>query len=113
MIEDSSPNYYLIACGTSEYSDDYQNLPQVPHDLDRVSEVLIEQYGYQRLFEDRSLNFEKQAMKDDFQEWLLSEERSPADHVIFYFSGHGDYDSKNQHYLILNQTQRRVLRRLP
>lgn len=109
MTEDNCPNYYLIACGTSEYSDDYQNLPQVPRDLDRVSEVLTEQYGYQRLFKDESLNFEKQAMIDAFQEWLLSEERSPVDHVIFYFSGHGDHNSNNQHYLILNQTQRRVL----
>jgi hypothetical protein len=105
------PQYYLIACGTKEYPNigNYEALESVAADIERVVEVLS-RFGYKRVLkESLGINPSKNALEINFAKWLLDEERTEADRVIFYYSGHGCSIEGDQHYLLLRDTEENIL----
>ena len=104
-------NYYLIACGTRNYndSDNFGILENVPTEIDTVVDLLTSQFGYQRVLPDLDLNPRGDEIKQQFANWLLDEERCETDCVIFYYSGHGEYITGHNHYLILENTDSRTI----
>lgn len=100
------PNYYLVACGTSEsdYPKVYPPLAKVPNDLSRVTDILTSHFGYTRVLECLSLNPSANSIKQEFAKWLISGECTSEDCIVFYYSGHGEYLPGDQHYLILKDT---------
>lgn len=99
------PNYYLIACGTSEsgYPNDYPPLAEVPNDLSRITDILSS-FGYIRVLECLSLNPSASSIKQEFARWLISGECTAEDCIVFYYSGHGEFLEGDRHCLILQET---------
>ncbi|MUG93037.1 caspase family protein [Scytonema sp. UIC 10036] len=96
--------YYLIACGTSEYDDNYNPLPSVNEDLKTVVEVFTQHFGYERVLEDLQSNPRAEELKRQFADWLQDKDRRETDIVIFYYSGHGDSLPGDGHYLVMKDT---------
>ncbi|MEL4896827.1 caspase family protein [Crocosphaera sp. Alani8] len=102
--------YYLIACGTSDY-DNYEPLDYVREDIERITKLFTEKFGYERVLLSLDINPDKQKFTDykadSFADWLEKEERQENDIVVFYYSGHGlspKQQKDNKHYLALKQT---------
>ncbi|NEQ83541.1 MAG: caspase family protein [Moorea sp. SIO2I5] len=103
--------YYLIACGTSNYKNkdaDYQ-LPSVATDIEKVVDILTKQFGYEQVLTNLRLNPKKDELITQFSDWLQHEDRCESDRVIFYYSGHGEDQTKDgnplgKHYLIMEDT---------
>jgi hypothetical protein len=105
------PQYYLIACGTKDYPNlgEYEALESVETDIERVVKVLS-RFGYKRVLEDSlGLNPSRDSLTTKFAEWLLDENLTETDRVIFYYSGHGESIDGDQHYLLLRDTKENVL----
>ena len=99
--------YYLIACGTSDY-DNYEQLDYVRKDIERITKLFTEKFGYKRILPSLDINPNKQQFngyqKDSFADWLKKEERQDSDIVVFYYSGHGLNIKGDRHYLALKET---------
>uniref|UniRef100_UPI00262DD7E3 caspase family protein n=1 Tax=Acaryochloris sp. IP29b_bin.137 TaxID=2969217 RepID=UPI00262DD7E3 len=100
------PNYYLVACGTSEsdYPEVYPHLEKVPNDLSCVTDILTSHFDYTPVLECLSLNPSADSIKKEFAKWLISGECTAEDCIVFYYSGHGEYLLGDQHCLILKET---------
>jgi hypothetical protein len=106
------PQYYLIACGTKDY--DYlgesEQLPSVENDIEKIVEVLGK-FGYKRVLDDvLHLNPTLEALRTAFARWLLEKDLTEHDLIIFYYSGHGEYIDGDRHYLILKETEEKLVR---
>ena len=100
--------YYLIACGTSDY-DNYEPLDYVREDIESITKLFTEKFGYQRVLPSLEINPDKKKFidyqADSFADWLEQEERQENDIVVFYYSGHGLNIEGDRHYLVLQKTQ--------
>ncbi|MBD2520738.1 caspase family protein [Nostoc sp. FACHB-973] len=104
---DEKIQYYLIACGTSNYKhyDENKNLPSVKEDIKTVINLFTNNFGYKRVLPDLDLNPKKDDITLKFGEWLQDKERSETDRVIFYYSGHGIHYGQDKHYLLMEDTK--------
>ena len=100
--------YYLIACGTSDY-DNYEQLDHVREDIDRITTLFTEKFGYKKVLPSLDINPSREDFignnQDSFTDWLEKEERQESDIVVFYYSGHGLNIKGDRHYLALKETQ--------
>ena len=101
--------YYLIACGTSDYSqlqsDEYEQLQDVKKEIDLIVKLLDDEFGYKRALPSLYVNpKDEKEIRKQFATWLRDEERQKTDIVIFYYSGHGTNIRGDGHYLLLADT---------
>ncbi|MGK7913129.1 MAG: caspase family protein [Synechococcus sp.] len=105
MTEESNiPRYYLIACGTSTYSDPSDNRLGVEQEINGIVRIFTEVFGYTQVLKSISNNPDKEFIVE-IANWLASSERTEKDVVAFYYSGHGE-NARPGHCLLLQNSDR-------
>lgn len=92
---------FLIAAGTAKYDampEDLQ-LPSVIEDLARVSAWFTAR-GYCRVLESLGNSPTVDELRRGIAAWFNDPARRPDDHVVFYYSGHGEVVDGGDHYLL-------------
>jgi WD40 repeat protein len=98
---------FLIAIGTAEYPalGGDASLPSVRDDLRLVARCFAE-LGYKRVLTEVSEDPAMQQLRSAISDWFHAPERSAADWVVFYYSGHAETDEdESRHYLLLARSR--------
>lgn len=105
MIKDE-PRRYLLAVGIGTYaSSQWPALGENERELARMVDLLTsDSFQYQRILEDITRRPERGALIDALADWCASSDRLPDDHLLVYWTGHGEVDAENL-YLILPDTK--------
>lgn len=91
---------YLIAAGTARYdhlAEDLQ-LPSVPADLARIV-ACFTALGYARVLPELGEDPTADQMRQSLGEWFADKSRTELDHLVLYYSGHGESVEGAGHYL--------------
>jgi WD40 repeat protein len=97
---------FLIVAGTSDYPrlpEDFRRLKRIPEHVDEVGR-LFQARGYARCLPAISLNPSSAALKQGLSSWFRSKDRTEADRVVFYYTGHGVYADDRTHFLATHDT---------
>ena len=102
---DERYQYYLIACGTSDYQHLHpdKQLPGVKDEVETIVKIFTEKFGYTRVLDEFGSNPNRRILKG-LADWLTADERTDKDIVVFYYSGHGVI-TPDGHYLMMEATE--------
>lgn len=97
---------FLIAIGTRHY-ENLDELPGVPHDVDRVVE-LFTNMGYTRVLGELSVDSQSHTVRSGLDRWARDIALEPDDVVVLYYAGHG-ISAADRHYLAFTETDTDLL----
>ncbi|MGY4281206.1 hypothetical protein ACVWXO_000426 [Bradyrhizobium sp. LM2.7] len=86
------PRRYLVAVGVDAYSSpEWSRLVSVPDELECIIGLLTEtRFKLERILESESKSPNRQDFLSAVSRWVRSGDRLPDDHLVLYWSGHGE-----------------------
>lgn len=94
MMDDTGRRFF-VGIGVSQPSEDFDKLPEVAADVERVATVFRD-LGYQLV--PMALELSADELRRELNAWLVQANLDHRDRVVFYYSGHGHVDVSS-HYL--------------
>ena len=94
---------FLLTCALAEndHHPDF-NRPELADDVQRISELFINEFGYRHVPLADSPRAEE--LLDRLREFCLSPDRQPQDYVVVYIAGHGETLGDGEHVLLARDT---------
>jgi hypothetical protein len=103
------PRRYLLAVGVRDYaSAAWPPLQYVPKELDLVTDVLTGRLGLERILEAQGRRPTREQLLLSLADWVASPERKRDDHLVVYWTGHGDVANERLCLVLPGTTDIRV-----
>ena len=100
------PRRFLVAVGVGNYKDArWERLNQVPREIDLIVSLLTAgRFGVQRVLESASTLPRRESLLAAFRDWTNTTARRRADHLIVYWTGHGEIYAGEMYFVLPGTT---------
>ncbi|MBS0961476.1 caspase family protein [Acetobacter thailandicus] len=97
-----------VVVGVADYTNPLNNLPACRNDSAAISEILQNSGRFDDILQlvDQS-NTSSSIVKNRLSEFADKHRSSPIEEIVFYFTGHGNFDGNDFHYLLSDYDARK------